>query len=377
VEKMLKNLKDPNDLLQEDILNIYYAGHLYLLDEEPDDAFYCFSLIKKNFLPAKYMLLYAVAASESEVNNLTENMIEDIYDFELRKSERGFLKGLEKLEVDFDDNKGHKHLSKFVHYKEIYNGINIYQNNRDSNNLIVGEKVPTGLESIWDIFNISKENVQKMIYRIQGKNILEKWLLENDNSLNLSSDELVLNDSKRWIIFNSLKNITSTQELEKLIGTILFEQEINQTFYINLIDFFYVSGKLDLLETILLKFYHFYISYHKKGIQNKVLKGGLKDSFKKFFMDFATFSSTILLGKTLSNLSIVSFLLMSVSGGIALSFAKGAFAELFIKFIDERNTSAKLSYPKFKEDFLFYIGKEKNNYEGNFYAKYPINSLGL
>ena len=346
---------------EEQILNYYYAGLIFYLDEEPDDTLECLSKIEKQFLPAAYfsLLIWNEKEEKEQVNRLKKEIIKR----EKKAGEKGFARGLEVHYIDFENDRLHKPFAHYCRYFEIAGAIGIFANIADVSGYHVEQ--PYDQQPFYELFKIHPDDLEGVRMRQDFAPLLEEW----EQRLQEQKEEgIPATDPKGRTMKAAVREIQEADDKELAIGEYIEEFSLKPAQYKELLEYFYLKNQLSGYQRLLL---YFYICDQvvKRQLPPKSWQGGMKDLVKKVTGESLSVLTGIVVGGGAVSLSVPAAL--AVSLGIA--FAKGAMGELFNGFYKEAHGERPFAFEEFKAGFEGYIaGKREELGENGFEKRYPI-----
>ena len=414
---------------EEEILQRYYAALIFDIDTEVEAALDCIESIwnKIDFLPIAYLYYFLLFKQQREKVE-TERNDDDVWTNsdtlkilnqdpfpkigkyilkveENNPSEKSFIYGFPKYEIDSIENEWWLPIYHYGHYFEIKEAINLLaiqgRSHFNRKNLVSSES----LKPFWQYYKISEVGILSMQQEIRKKErerIGLKFLSEaeeqfKDIAKQINKSPELLEESinyvfhEKWVAnddaieaYKSLKQRTGVTKnalsngIAKKIEGKKLGNHLKTALY--LISYFFLSKKLTERETIYLQFYAIYTQAFRQKAIPKLVQGGAKDLSKGItgygfdLVDTALTSTNPLAGLAMLSLK---------------SFAKGSMGELFIEFLKKGpnpNIMMRYAVPvydnppyekmklasSFKETFLEFIGEEKERLGEQFDQVYPL-----
>ena len=357
-----------------DLQQLYYAGQLFYMNQNFEESYHYFDLIKIDYLPAAYMLLQM---KELLTEEKTKQIVEIIARKERNYTEpfQKFTKGISVQRLDFHQINFRKPFLHYAHYTEIKDGIDIFSQKVQSYQINSLNITPTReLKTFWYTWSLSKEQFREIFELIQKeeyRQITSTVTRNRENILLLSGaivdldniliEEKINNTDSEKIrdTYEKLKTEISPKAREIRFGNMINDWILTDLSHYHLLTgLFVLTNELEESQKIHLDFYSVLQDYSRKK-PSDILLAGFKGSSKGIINH-----SINLFGQSLD---LGGNLLIS----IFKELAKDAFVELSIKYLKRPNPKFK-TYSKFKNGLNEFIGEEQKRLGDDFENQYPL-----
>ena len=343
----------------EQIMTYYYAGLLFELDTEDDDALECFSKIQKNFLPAAYKMLsiYHKNGQEEELENVKNIIVKR----ENKKSE--YAQGRDVHCLNFENDTLSKPFANYVHFFEIEESVYLLDNLAEDE---VNFEIQWAYNQprFYELFKVRPEDLEEIRLKTDIAPNFELW----EEQLKLikaasNIEELKFQDIDAKNIFKLLQNASSKSELEIDFSLNIQKFNLKIEDYKKMLVYFYLKGHLSEYQKLLL---HFYIYYRNAQEQSSAHISGLSKIVQVVVGVSLVSLTNIVTGNTVAT---------GMVAGLTTAYAQGALGQLFSEWHIQKKSSFK-TYQAFKDDFEIFIATERERLGANkFQELYPIDEL--
>jgi len=423
-----KYQKAPFNFNQNEIIQRYYAAHLFWINKDINAAIECLQPVWKsaNFLPAAYFYLelnyrkkqYATFDSDEEISDeiywtdedigiLKEKHIEEIGDFIMEAEGDGntkytFSYGFPIHKIKPDAEEWWQPVYHYAHYREITNAIDLLQF-QAKHVFETDVKGSQDLKDFWDCFKIDEKDIITMSEEIRkvglqkvGQAFLNRTEVHvKDMVGKVDKSEAELKDAIYQVVYGRGDTKEQTKQtfehlettLEKasdvqdaLVNRIASKIEAKELdgdteTYLYLISYFLLLQELSPKESIYLQFYALYADAFRSGGISKVVQGGVKDVVKTLTgegFDMAVDVLTAINPVTgLAKATLKPFVKGSM-GEFFIAFLKGVQQKTMMQYSISQGIKDGYSIPSFKESFLEFVGKEKDRLGEQFEQTYPL-----
>ena len=423
-----KYQKAPFNFNQNEIIQRYYAAHLFWINKDINAAIECLQPVWKsaNFLPAAYFYLelnyrkkqYATFDSDEEISDeiywtdedigiLKEKHIEEIGDFIMEAEGDGntkytFSYGFPIHKIKPDAEEWWQPVYHYAHYREITNAIDLLQF-QAKHVFETDVKGSQDLKDFWDCFKIDEKDIITMSEEIRkvglqkvGQAFLNRTEVHvKDMVGKVDKSEAELKDAIYQVVYGRGDTKEQTKQtfehlettLEKasdvqdaLVNRIASKIEAKELdgdteTYLYLISYFLLLQELSPKESIYLQFYALYADAFRSGGISKVVQGGVKDVVKTLTgegFDMAVDVLTAINPVTgLAKATLKPFVKGSM-GEFFIAFLKGVQQKTMMQYSISQGIKDGYSIPSFKESFLEFVGKEKHRLGEQFEQTYPL-----
>ncbi len=336
-----------------DIVQLYYAGQIFLMANNPHQALTCFkksSNLNADFLPALYMT--ALILHDNEQIEERDRVIVDILNKEAMRPSHGFLKATSPDMIDITSPYWHAPFQKYAYALEISDAILLVydwiEKNRSSwmgNHPSINEisdkndNYPKKSLMVWEFTKKSELIISKCLdeastYQIeQLRNQLTEWYIQLSNWEEATGDLLIR-------LANYAEQKFNDSEAER---------------FLILVHYFLLRKQLSVQDAQLLSCYCLYkmICNNKTGeITEKVIDG--------------------IIGATISSFLSYQFVNAPIQGIFFTGAGTGAWIaikELAKKGLQQNEESPK--FAEFKANFYHYVDKVQSELSREFNKNYP------
>jgi tetratricopeptide (TPR) repeat protein len=361
-------------LIEEDVLELYYAGLIFHYDEEPDDALECLLKIQSNFLPAAYLslLIWEQKGAQKGAQEERGKLIAPILERENRLQENRYAAGLEIHSLNFSTDSLRKPFAHYFHYYEISSAIELFTAITHEGALFEIKR-PSTQPPFFELFEIHPDHLRDIRLRLAFTDLVKDWedqLLAQKEKTGDRIPQISVEGRAVRAAYIELQEIADSDNLETVLGEQIEEFSLKPIRYKEFLDYFYFKGYLSEYQKLLL---HFYIIHQQiqPGSPSKVTLSGIKDMIKKVVEEGLAVMVGVVIGSMISGLSP----LVALATGMGISFAKGALGELFTSFIQSAQSQPSLTYADFKKKFESHVGAERERLGSKFESVYPIEEL--
>lgn len=378
IAQKIKGRQDQNILTEEQLLDYYYAGHIFILDEEPEDALCCFSTIQKNFLPACYMTM--LLSQEQEDYAKRDELVSIIIEKEEKLGEKGYAHGLQEHFLDLNKDKLHQPFAYYFHYFEISAAIDLLADMIPANAPFKVKRA-SQQKAFYDLFKVHPKDLEVTRLKADVAPVLEAWEHQLKSSkeksafIGLEATQLQLAQKKLGVreTFFNLQEAAANGELELVFGLHIQDFKLKVNDYKELLDYFYLNGHFTEYQKLMLHFYILDQGFRQQQ-PSKFHIAGMKDGVKKAISEGLSILTGIVIGNIIPGLSTLAAVAIGAASAFGASYAKGALAELFITFYKTTYDKPR-TYAAFKAAFEVFIAKEKERLGSSFENRYPIDEL--
>jgi len=369
--------KASNPHLHFPLLQQYYAGLIFEIDEESEDALLCFEKIAAYFLPAKYkqmQLLYDLEQKEA-----SETIRKEIIGLERGLSSKtGFLRGLPKHTFNLKDDKIEKLFPHYFHYLEIEPAVTHLANlSKKDTDLEI--QYPGNQRNFWELFKVNpkdldatrkKANVVPLLdlYKTQ----IEEYSCSFDPNNKPAS---IQEDNAFRQTFKTLDALDNKAELQLELGLHIQDFSLPYEQYEELSTYFFVKGYLNNYEKLILDFYTAYLKFRHQKV-SPFRRAGVEEVIESVTSKHLGHAVGIISGSyTFANFPPLVAFMISSSLSVGVNFAAGYISELCGKFFQKNQTKTIKTFQEFKTEFEQFIAQEKERLGDKFVKRYPIQEL--
>jgi tetratricopeptide (TPR) repeat protein len=254
-----------------DAIQCYYAGRLFLLQEDKTKALNCFEQVKEDFLPAAYMSLLIKEQEEKS----TKDVLKYIYQQEktLANTGQGFACGIPPQRLGLDRNDFWTHFNRFAHYVEISDGIDLFVYEAEKQGLDIGAPMVTSDEqkNFWDVWLLEKEDYRRIfqlarevrlqretekIFRARTR-ALKREAKQAEFSPEQAEDHIRQQESERLLdAYEKLVGESSAERREQRLGGMISEWALSKPdHYHTLTTALYLQELFTEQQKVMLDFY--------------------------------------------------------------------------------------------------------------------------
>ena len=373
-------------LSEEEAIQCYYAGMIFIHNDELEKALLCFERIERQFLPAAYQALWCC----EELVKAKKKKEKAVYILEQELHRPEFTKGIKSVFLDLDET---DFVSPFLHvarYFELTEAIEVLHDYVEYGGNPHGYKVESSksqpyFHQLWKIRpedwrRINARILEELNYRAFDQ-LFEEELQPKVKTAPKLTEKMVeerldqYENTELRTAFEHLRAMAAKGKAEQGLGELIkagqFEPEQHQL----LNAYFYSNGQLEDYERILLDFYILLQAEMKEGQLSKVQLAGVKKSADAVITDSLSYAIGFGASLMVPGLPAAVTAVGGVLGGYAIKMGAGALTELFMGFIQEEEPAFE-SYADFKEQFEGYIGERRRVLgEEGFYERYPVDGL--
>lgn len=359
---------------KEELQQQYYAGHIFLLNNQADNAFHCFDNIKKQYLPAAYMCL---DLNEKKTGDISKPLIKEILQQEkkLWGTHNSFAGGIPVQQIDLHKEEFTAPFFHYAQYWEVKNGIRLFHLIARKNQKSDVKTVHTAtLKPFWYTWTLPNQQYQEIIQvardhhaRRLSEEILYtrgEQLRQDRKKVNLDETAIKSELNKTGALRDAYDKIIleiSTEAREERIAGMLNDWErtdLTAAEYQKITSLLVLEKRINEKQKIFLDFYSILQEQSRKKTIDKLLTGS-KDVFKT------------LIGKGIDLIEAALGLTGSFLDLFLKPFAKATIAELIVRFLNEPNIKFN-TFEDFKKYFAIFIGEEKKRLGDKFDQKYPL-----
>ncbi|MCB0598685.1 MAG: tetratricopeptide repeat protein, partial [Phaeodactylibacter sp.] len=370
----------------EGILQCYYAGQIFVFNQEPEKALICFERIEKEYLPAAYMALQM--CHELQYQKRKEQKVKALIKREARQQQ--FTKGLAATELNLDDPQFWKPFFHVAQYFELTEAIATFRFAASRAKYrkppyVQNPKAQKYFHQLWKIRSedwrrINARILEELNYRAFDQ-LFEEELQPKVKTAPKLSEAMIEERLDQYenaglrSAFEHLRAMAVKGKAEQGLGELIKAGQFEPEQYQLLNAYFYSNGQLEDYERILLDFYILLQAEMKDGQLSKVQLAGVKKSADAVITDSLSYAIGFGASLMVPGLPAVVTAVGGVLGGYAIKMGAGALTELFMGFIQEEEPAFE-SYADFKEQFEGYIGERRRVLgEEGFYERYPVDEL--
>jgi len=363
-----------NPYLHYPLLQQYYAGLIFEIDEEPEDALLCFEKIAPYFLPAKYkqmQVLYDLDNKEA-----SKKIRQEILDLEKGLNQKtGFSRGLETHTFNLQEDRIEKLFPHYFHYLEIEPAIT-HLVNLSKKEVVFILHYPGNQPNFWELFKVSPDDLDATRQQANFAPLLAQYksqIEEYGHSFDPNNKPVSVQEDHAFRqTFKTLDKIDNKNELQLELGLHIQSFSLLADQYEELSTYFFVKGYLNNYEKLMLDFYALSKQLSTKE-RSPTLVAGLSKMIQSFIGKH--------LGLTVAAITeVFSFPPLAAIGiGIVaqagVNFTAGSLAALFKNYYTQSQNHTIENFQLFKADFENFIAQEKERLGDSFEKRYPIQEL--
>ena len=373
-------------LNEEETIQCYYAGMIFIHNDELEKALQCFERIERQFLPATYQALWC--CEELVKPNLKKEKA--AYILEQEKGRQEFTKGIKPVFLDLDET---NFVSPFLHvarYFELTEAIEVLHdyveyggNPHDCE--VESSKSQPYFHQLWKIRpedwrRINARILEELNYRAFDQ-LFEEELQPKVKTASKLTEAMIeqrldqYENTELRSVFERLRTLAAKGKAEQGLGELVKAGQFQPEQYQLFNAYLYSNRQLADYERIMLDFYILLQAEMTGDKLSKAQLAGVKKGADAVITDSLSYAIGFGASLMVPGLPAAVTAVGGVLGGYAIKMGAGALTELFMGFIQEEEPAFE-SYADFKEQFEGYIGERRRVLgEEGFYKRYPIKKL--
>jgi len=357
-----------------DLLQLYYAGLIFELNDTLENALICFEKIAPYFLPAKYKqmeLLFDLGNKEA-----SENIHQSILDQEVNLDEKtGFARGLNVHTFNLKEDRIENLFPHYFYYLEIESAIDHFVENSESD-VEFDLEYPGFQPNFWELFKVNPIDVEATRIRANVAPLIAQYKIqieEYGSSFDPNNKPASIQEDNAFRqAFKTLDALDNKVDLQLELGLHIQDFSLPAEQYEELSTYFFVKGYLNNYEKLMLDFYALAKQLSTKE-KSPILVAGLGKMIQSFIGKYLGWAVTAITGALSYPPLVAAFIGVTTQAGV--NFTAGSLAALFKNYYTHSQNQTVESFQLFKNDFENFIAQEKERLGDNFEKRYPIRVL--